>query len=176
LTFRRVGERVVHDAHLRLVVATFEAPDGSTFEREIVRSRGAVAVVAVDDLGRVVLVRQFRAALDADLLEIPAGLLDVDGEDELACARRELAEEVGLAATSWQLLTRFLNSAGSSDQMTRIYLARGLSEVPDDRQGIEEQAMTVERIPVADAVAMARSGEITDAKTIIGLLLATGVP
>ena len=175
MTFRSVGERVVHDGHLRLLIGTFESDDGTTFEREIIRSRGAVAMVPIDDEGRVVLVRQFRAAIGDDLLEIPAGLLDVDGEDEVACARRELAEEVGLAAGSWQLLTRFLNSAGSSDQVTRIYLARELTDVPDSRQGIEELAMTVERLPLEEAVAMVHAGEITDAKTIIGLLMATGV-
>jgi ADP-ribose pyrophosphatase len=170
--FRRVDERVVHDGHLQLAVAAIEGPDGTTFEREVLRQRGAVAVVAVDDARQVTLVRQYRAALDDDLLEIPAGLLDVEGEERLACAQRELAEEVGLAADSWELLTTFVNSAGSSDQRTTIYLATGLSDVPDDRQGAEEAEMTVERVRFDDAVAMVERGEITDAKTVIGLLLA----
>lgn len=170
--FRLVEEREVHRGHLRLVVGTFEAPDGSTFEREYLHQRAAVAIVAVDDDDRVVLVRQYRAALDGAVAEIPAGLLDVEGEDELACAQRELAEEAGVAARAWELLTSFVNSAGSSDQRTTIYLATGLTNVPDDRQGVEEQAMTVERLGLDEAVAAVASGEIVDAKTVIGLLLA----
>jgi ADP-ribose pyrophosphatase len=171
--FRKVGERIVHrGAIIDVAVGTFRAPDGSTFERDVVHHPGAVSVVAVADDGRVPLVRQYRAALEADLLELPAGKLDVDGEDPLACAQRELAEEVGLAASSWELLCEFCNSPGFSDERHRVYLARGLTEVPHDRQGVEEQAMTVEWYAVRDAVALVRGGEVTDAKTVIGLLLA----
>src|SRR5690606_2851959 len=135
-----------------VATATFEAPDGSTFDRQVVRHPGAVSVVAVDARGRVPLVRQFRAALEADILEIPAGKLDVAGEDPVACAHRELAEEVGLRAASMELLCEFRNSPGFSDEHHRIYLARDLAEVPLDRQGVEEQAMTIEWYPVAEAV------------------------
>lgn len=173
MSFSHVGDEVVHQGHLTLVEATFRAPDGSTFTREVVRQKPAVGVVAVDaDAERsVVLVRQFRAPLDGTLLEIPAGLLDVEGESELGAAERELAEEVGLAAASWQELTTFLNAAGSFDHRTTIYLARGLSSVPHDPQGVEEQAMTIERVPFAEALRMVDAGEITDAKTVIGLLV-----
>lgn len=171
--FAKLGEQVVHHgAIISVAVGTFRAPDGSTFERDVIHHPGAVSVVAVDDDGRVPLVRQYRAALDETILELPAGKLDVEGEDTEACARRELAEEVGRAASSWELLCEFRNSPGISDERHRIYLARGLAEVPDDRQGVEEQAMTVEWVPLADAVALVRSGEVQDAKTVIGLLLA----
>jgi ADP-ribose pyrophosphatase len=173
LRFTKQGERPVHEgAIITVAVGTFQAPDGSTFERDVVHHPGAVSVVAVDGNGRVPLVRQYRAALDVELLELPAGKLDVADEEALECARRELAEEVGLAATRWELLCEFHNSPGFSDERHRVFLARELSEVPHDRQGVEEQAMTIEWVHLADAVDLVRSGAVKDAKTVIGLLLA----
>lgn len=120
--------------------------------------------------GTVTLVHQYRVALNRGMWEIPAGLRDVDGEPPLATARRELAEEVGLAADELTPLMRFHNSPGFCDEAVEIFLATGLSAVPDDRQGPEEQHMTVERLALAEAVAMVSEGLITDAKTVIGLL------
>jgi ADP-ribose pyrophosphatase len=137
-----------------------------------VHHTGAVSVGAVDADDNAVVVRQYRAAVDAFLLELPAGKLDVVDEDPLACAQRELAEEAGLAADDWRPLVAFRNSPGFSDELHRVYLARSLHEVPDDRQGIEEQSMTVEWVALADAVNRIAAGEIVDAKTCIGLLLA----
>jgi 8-oxo-dGDP phosphatase len=176
VAFEKLSERTVHHGGIiDVAVGTFRGPDGSTFERDVVHHPGAVSVVAVDADGRVPLVRQYRAALDLELLEIPAGKLDVEGEDPEDAARRELAEEVGLAAAQWELLCEFHNSPGFSDERHRVYLARGLSEVPDDRQGVEESSMTVEWVSLADAVSLARQGEVKDAKTVIGLLLALEV-
>ena len=127
---------------------------------------------AVDGDGRVALVRQYRAALDDWLLEIPAGKLDVEGEDPAVTAQRELAEEVGLAASSWSLLTTFHHSPGFCDELQRVYLAEGLSAVPDSRQGLEEESMTVEWWPLASASTMVTDGTVHDAKTVIGLLVA----
>jgi ADP-ribose pyrophosphatase len=173
VAFRQLDERVVHEGHVvTFAVGTFEAPDGTTFERDIVRHPGAVSVVAVDDRGRVALVRQYRAALDEEILELPAGKLDVHGEDPMLCAQRELAEEVGLAAEQWEPLATFHHSPGFCDELGRVYLARGLRAVPHDRQGIEEQAMTVEWWPLADADTMVAQGTVHDAKTVIGLLVA----
>ena len=164
---------MVHRGHvIDLAIGTFEGPDGTRFERELVHHKGAVSVVAVDDDANAVVVRQYRAAVDAFLLELPAGKLDVVGEDPLACAQRELAEEAGLAADEWRPLVAFHNSPGFSDELHRVYLARSLHEVPDDRQGIEEQAMTVLRVPLTEAADRIAAGEIVDAKTCIGLLLA----
>lgn len=152
----------------------FEAPDGSEFERDVVRHPGAVAVVPLHEDGTVTLVRQYRAALDSELLELPAGLRDVEGEPDARTAERELVEEAGLAAAQLELLVTFHNSPGFSDESVAIYLATGLTPVAHDRQGVEEHAMTVERHPVAEILAMVRDGRITDAKTIIGVsLLAT---
>jgi 8-oxo-dGDP phosphatase len=176
VAFEKLSERTVHRGGIiDVAVGTFRGPDGATFERDVVHHPGAVSVVAVDSDGRVPLVRQYRAALDVELIEIPAGKLDVEGEDPADCARRELAEEVGLAAEEWELLCEFHNSPGFSDERHRVYLARGLSEVPDDRQGVEEASMTIEWVSLADAVSLAREGEVKDAKTVIGLLLALEV-
>jgi 8-oxo-dGTP pyrophosphatase MutT (NUDIX family) len=173
LRFTKLGERVVHRGHMiDVAVGTFQAPDGTTFERDIVHHPGAVSVVAVDDQDRAVVVRQYRAPVDAFVLELPAGKLDVKGEDPMVCAQRELAEEVGLAADEWALLVEFHNSPGMSDELHRVYLARRLHDVPDDRQGVEEASMTVSWIPLAEAVERIRSGELRDAKTCIGMLLA----
>ena len=164
---------MVHDGHsIALAVGVFEAPDGSTFERDVVHHPGAVSVVPLEDDGRVVLVRQYRAAIDGLLLELPAGKRDVEGEDPSVTAHRELAEEVGLVAGSMELLGEFLNSPGFSDEHSWTYLARDLSPCELDLQGVEEQHMTIERVALADVPALIASRAIIDAKTIIGLLLA----
>jgi ADP-ribose pyrophosphatase len=171
--FRHLGDRVLHRGHtISLAIGTYEGPDGSTFEREIVRHPGAVSVVPLHDDGTVTLVRQYRAALDLDLLEIPAGKCDVAGEPVEVTAGRELAEEVGLRAGRLELLAEFVNSAGFSDEHSWVFLARDLTEVPTDVQGIEEQHMTVERVALADVPAMIADRRLLDAKTIIGLTLA----
>ncbi len=107
-----------------------------------------------------------------ELLEIPAGKLDVEGEDPAAAAARELAEEVGLAATTWTRLGSFHNSPGFTDEHSTTYLAQGLSEVPADKQGHEEEAMTIERVPIRSVPDLIADGSLDDAKSIIGLLLA----
>jgi ADP-ribose pyrophosphatase len=139
-------------------------------DREVVHHPGAVSVVALTAADEVVLVRQYRAALDVELWEIPAGKLDVDGEPPIATAARELAEEAGLRAGSLELLAEFHNSPGFCDEHSWVYLATDLAEVPHDRQGVEEQHLVVEEVPLAEALARIDRHEITDAKTIIGLL------
>jgi ADP-ribose pyrophosphatase len=100
---------------ISLVKATFEAPDGTEFTRDVVRHPGAVAVVAVTDDRRVLLVRQYRGPVDRELLEIPAGTRDVEGEPPQETARRELSEEAGVRAGELRLLARVLNSPGFCD-------------------------------------------------------------
>jgi 8-oxo-dGTP pyrophosphatase MutT (NUDIX family) len=174
--FRPLGEREVYKGHIwRVVVGSFEAPDGTRFERDIVRSPGAVAVVPVlfdsEGTASVVLVRQYRAALDADVTEIPAGMRDVDGEPPEETAHRELTEEVGLKAGRLDLLSVFHNAVGMTDAATHVFLATDLVPVPPEAHGPEEDAMVVMQVPLADAVADVARGAITDAKTVIGLLL-----
>jgi ADP-ribose pyrophosphatase len=169
-TFRIVGERPIWSGRIVVAMAEVEGPDGSRHDREVVHHPGAVGVVPVHEDGSVTLVRQYRAPVDADLWEVPAGLRDVDGEPTAATAGRELAEEAGLRAERLDHLVTFYNSPGFSDEELVVYEATGLTEVPDDRQGIEEQHMLVARVPLSEALAMVDDGRITDAKTVIALL------
>lgn len=175
MPFTQVDETEVHRG-FRFSVhrARYRAADGTEFERDVVRHPGAVAVVPLHEDGTVTLVRQFRAALGHDLLELPAGLRDVEGEPDSATAERELIEEAGLAPGRLQHLVTFHNSPGFCDESVGVFLATGLREVDGDPQGIEEHHMTIERVPLADALAMIDDGRITDAKTIIGLTLTAG--
>jgi 8-oxo-dGTP pyrophosphatase MutT (NUDIX family) len=169
--FRFLGEEVVHEGFaFRTVVARFETPTGEEFRRDVVRHRGAVGVVPLDG-DDVILVRQYRAPVGREVLEIPAGVRDVEGEDPAETARRELIEEAGFEAGSIRFLTRYLTAAGFTDEELHLYVAEDLRPVERDAQGHEEEAMTVERMPLAEAVAAVRRGEIVDAKTVIALLL-----
>ena len=171
--FTPTGEETVHQGwFLRVQRATFRDPDGGTFERDIVRHPGAVAVVAITEADAVVLVHQYRPAVDRWLLEIPAGTCDVDGEPLEATAVRELAEEVGLAADRLELLTRTVITPGFCDEYTSVYLATGLHPVPTDRQGAEERFMEVVEVPLARFDAMVDDGTVIDASTILGVGLA----
>jgi ADP-ribose pyrophosphatase len=171
--FRHLGDELLVGGHvISMYRSTFEAPDGEVFEREVVRHPGAVSVVPVLGDGTVVLVRQYRAALDAELLEIPAGKRDVAGEPPEETARRELVEEVGLFPGRLDRLVTFHNSVGFSDEESHVFLGTDLQEAAQDLQGIEERFMEVVRVALADTPAMIAAGEITDAKTVIGLTLA----
>jgi ADP-ribose pyrophosphatase len=175
LSFRKVDERPVHDGQfVHVVVATFEGPDGNRFERELVRHRGAVGVIALTPDGRsAVLVRQYRATVEEELLEIPAGLLDVDGESTEDAARRELEEEVGLRAVGpLELLTEFFVAVGMTDERFTLYLCRETEPCATSPQSAEEELMSVEEVALADVDALIADGRVKDAKTIIALLLA----
>ena len=153
----------VERRHLRL--------DGVAFDREVVTHPGAVAVLAIGADDQVVLLEQFRATTGRRIIEMPAGTLDVDDEDPLSAARRELIEEAGVDADELSELGVFLNSPGYSTQRTTLYLAEGLREVGRVPMGVEETEMDVVRIPLVEALSMVDSGEITDAQTVLGLLL-----
>ncbi len=169
--FRHVDERVVHHGHIvSFVEATFVGPSGEEFQRDIVRHPGAACVVPLHDDGTVTMVRQFRAPLNADLLEIPAGKLDVEGEDPEPAVRRELAEEVGLAAERVELLVSVALSPGFCDEIIHVFLAEGLSPVPSQAHGLEEEHMEVVRVPLRTVPDLIARGELTDGKSIIGLL------
>ena len=170
--FHKRSEREIYrGALISLAEGTFAGPDGSEFRRDLVHHPGAVSVVPYESDGTVLLVRQYRAPLDRDLLEIPAGKRDVADEPPELTAHRELAEEVGRRAGRMELLTTFYNSPGFCDEYSYTYLARDLTEVPIEAHSVEEQSMTVERVPFRKALDLIASGEITDAKTIIALLL-----
>jgi ADP-ribose pyrophosphatase len=150
-------------------------PGGGDSVRDIVRHPGAVAIVAVDDRERVVLVRQYRHPVGAHLWELPAGLRDADGEPPLETAKRELAEEAQLSAARWSLLATSYSSPGFCDEQVLIYLAEGLTEaeLPDGFLVEHEEAdMTVERVPLAAAVQRVLDGDIRNSSAVIGLLAA----
>jgi ADP-ribose pyrophosphatase len=171
--FRKLAERSVYTGTLiSVAVGTFEAPDGSTFERDIVRHPGAVSIVPVDDDRGVLMVRQYRAAIDADLLEIPAGKRDVEGEPPEETARRELEEEVGMRTGRLDKLAEFYNSPGFSDELSYVFLARDLEPSQVSAHSPEEKEMTIERVPLDEVPVLIRSGRLVDAKSIIGLCLA----
>jgi 8-oxo-dGTP pyrophosphatase MutT (NUDIX family) len=162
-------ERIAEGFRFSVHRVWFRAQDGTEFERHIVHHPGAVAVVPLHDDDTVTMVRQFRAALGAHLLELPAGLRDVAGEDDATTAARELIEETGLAAGRIDHLATFHNSPGYCDETVSVFLATDLTPVPDARQGIEEEEMSVERLPLAEVVAQLDDGRITDAKTHVGI-------
>jgi 8-oxo-dGDP phosphatase len=170
--FRHVDDRLIHRGKVvAFFESEFEAPDGSRFTRDVVRHPGAVSVVPVDG-DDVLLVRQYRAPVDVMMLEIPAGKRDVHGEDPAVTAARELAEEVGAAAGSLELLVSMHHSPGFCDELQLIYLATDLTEVPQALDGIEEEHLTIERLSFDEALAACFDGTITDAKSIVGLLAA----
>lgn len=174
--FHRRAESVVHVGYAwNVVLAEFEAPDGSAFTRDIVRSPGAVGVLPLvfdaEGSPSVVLVSQYRPPYECDVIEIPAGMRDVDGEDTAEVARRELIEEAGLDAGELDLLTEILPSPGMTDSVTTLYLATDCRPVPHDRHGPEEEHMEILHLPLADAIAMVERGEITDAKSVVALLM-----
>lgn len=160
---------------LRVTRALFADPDGTTFERDVVHHPGAVAVVPVDEAGNVIMVKQFRAALGKELLEIPAGTCDVEGESLLETAKRELAEEVGMTARRIEKLTTVYNSPGYSDQVTTVYLATELEACDTRHLGPEEQWMTIHEIPLDSIDRSDYFAESFDAVTLLGLYRAAAV-
>lgn len=171
--FRRLGEETAFSGSLFSVgQARFADPDGQLFARSIVHHPGAVAVVPVADDGTVTLVRQLRTAVWQELLEIPAGTRDVDGEPPEHTARRELAEEAGLEATDVRLLATVFNSPGFTDQQTLIFLATGLTACATTRHGVEERFMDVETVRLDDLPVLLAEGRLIDETTLLGLHLA----
>ncbi|SBT67310.1 ADP-ribose pyrophosphatase [Micromonospora sediminicola] len=150
-------------------------PGGGTAARDYVRHVGAVAVVALDDVGQVVLIRQYRHPVGRHLWELPAGLMDVSGEDLAAAAARELAEEADLTAGRVDVLVDLHSSPGFSDEVVRVFLARDLGDVPAEQRHDrhdEEADLQVVRVDLDEAVRMVLAGEITNASCVAGLLAA----
>ncbi|MGH9082143.1 MAG: NUDIX domain-containing protein [Acidimicrobiales bacterium] len=171
--FRSLGEAEVYHGHVfRVAHARFADPDGTAFERDLVRHPGAVAVVPVHADGSATLVRQMRVAVGTAILEVPAGTCDVDGEPPEATARRELAEEAGLRAGRVEPLIAVYNSPGFCDQRTTIFLATELDPCQPAPAGVEERWMSVERVALADIEPMVAGGQLVDETTVLGLLLA----
>lgn len=143
--------------------------DGTRFFRDVATHKGAVAIVAVDDQGRIGLIRQYRAPIDRLSLEIPAGTLDVAGEDPLDAAQRELLEELGCCALRWKLLGQFMVSPGWTNQVMTIYEARELTFVERSPDGPEEVSSSVHWMSVKELRDALGDAVAVDATTALGL-------
>jgi ADP-ribose pyrophosphatase len=143
-------------------------PDGEPVRRVVVRHPGAVAVAPING-DRLVLIRQYRAAVDQELLEIPAGKLDVEGEPPLETAQRELQEEVGFRAQRFEALGSFFTTPGFSNELMYLYAAHDLTPVANSPVGPEEEAAEIVSIPLVEVPDLISSGEVRDAKTLIAL-------
>lgn len=143
-------------------------PNGKITQRDVIRHPGAVAIVALTNDGQIVLVRQYRSALERVTLEIPAGKLDV-GEDSFSCATRELEEETGIRAGKMSYLTAISTSAGFCDEIIHLYMATELEFLeahPD-----EDEFVRIELMPLSDLMDLVLDGKIEDSKTLIGALI-----
>jgi 8-oxo-dGTP pyrophosphatase MutT (NUDIX family) len=151
-------------------------PDGSLAGREVVEHPGAVGVLALDEAGQVLLIRQYRHPVGGLLWELPAGLRDVAGEPVRATAERELLEEAGYLASDWRVLVDYFSSPGISTERLRIYLARGLTEVPEQQRKYvredEEASLLLEWVPLDEVVALFLSGDLHNGVTAVGILSA----
>src|SRR3954452_10030660 len=168
--FERIATETVFDG--RIVTVTndsFRYADGRTASREIVRTTGAAAIVAVDDQ-HVWLVRQPRGPVDdPDSLELPAGRIDGAAEDGLRTAQRELAEEIGLIAARWTPLKAYRSSVGFTNEVVHLFLAEDLAEAEGEHDSGEDERIEIIRWPRADL--RGAIAEVSDSKTLIGLLL-----
>jgi 8-oxo-dGDP phosphatase len=173
--FETVESRTVCEGPLsRVRVDRVRTPNGEVIEREVVEHADAAAVVPLRDDGAVVLLRHYRQPFRSYQLEIPAGKLDVDGEATAAAVHRELREETGLEAARIEQLTVIRNSAGWTDEVTYMYLATGLRHVgvPEGfAPEAEEAELEIVVMPLDAAVSAVHDGTITDAKTVVGILL-----
>jgi ADP-ribose pyrophosphatase len=176
LAERLVASELLHRGRfLEFRVDTVERADGRQARRDVAVHPGAVAIVAIDPEGRVLLVRQYRHPAGQALLEVPAGTLDRDPgsgatEDPDAAARRELEEETGYRAAGWERLADFWTAPGFATERIFLYLATDLSLAGPDRLAPDEdEQLELVRIPWREAVAAAECGEIRDAKTLIGI-------
>ncbi|HHY36624.1 MAG TPA: NUDIX hydrolase [Firmicutes bacterium] len=154
---------------INLRIDQVQLPDGREATREVVEHPGAVAIIALTDREEVVLIKQYRQATGEEMWEIPAGKLEA-GEDPRHCASRELAEETGYTATSWEKLTSFYTSPGFASEILHLFLARGLAA---GEQALDpDETIHTFLVPLTLALEMIKRGEIRDAKTIVGILLA----
>jgi 8-oxo-dGDP phosphatase len=147
-------------------------PDDQYAERTVVTHPGAVAILALDDAQRVLMIRQYRHSVGRLLWEIPAGLRDTDGESRLQTAQRELLEETGYRASQWHTLLDYFSSPGYSTERIRIFLARGVEQGADNgyKREQEEKYIVADWVPLAAAVRLALSGKLHNGPAIAGVL------
>ncbi len=170
--FTAIGESVRYQGRMVTMSTThWRGPDGTEFERDCVTHPGAVAVVPVLDDGSIVLVRQFRTPLGRELLELPAGVRDKDDESAAEAAARELAEETGYVAEEMTELGVIHTAPGWATEEITLFLARGLRAEERSADGFEEQFMSTEIVSPARFDELLAAGELTDAKTVLGVLM-----
>lgn len=153
---------------IQLRVDTVEVPNRGYQKREIIEHKGAVAILAITKENKVVLVKQFRKAIEQEIYELPAGKIEI-GETPLDCAYRELKEETGYSANSMKLIHKYYPTPGFSNQLVFIYLAKDL--IPGEKQLEEDEFLEVYEVDLETAYKMVYENEICDSKTVIGLLL-----
>jgi len=170
MSFELLNSEIVHAGRAFTIRRdTLRLPDGHETRFDIVEHPGSVVILPVDDQGNLFFVRQYRHAAGLDLLELPAGTLD-EGEAPEACASREVREETGMAAEKMEHLGGFYLAPGYATEYMHVYLATGLHSDPLEADA--DEFLTVEVIPLGQALEMARHGQIPDAKSLAAILLA----
>ena len=168
---RKLSSRAVYTGRLLHVYCdNVRLPNGNEATRDLIRHIGAVAVLPITDDGRVIIEHQFRYPVNEVLLEIPAGKLDSKDEDRLEAVKRELREETGYTASEWIELGDLYPTPAYSDEVIRLYIAKGLSK--GDRELDDDEFIDVELIPLSELVEAVMSGTIKDAKTQLAILKA----
>jgi ADP-ribose pyrophosphatase len=171
--FETVNSETVYIGSIFAVrVDDVRMPGGNIAKRDVVEHYGAVGVVALDDENNVAMVYQYRHPVGRRLWELPAGLLDSDGEAPHRTAARELEEEAGLAASDWRVLADLVSTPGFTDESVRVYLATGLTDVGRPEARDEEADLTLRWFPLDEAVRMVFSGEIVNSLAVAGILAA----
>jgi len=170
------SEKLAEGSVVRVLRDVVRMPDGDEVGREVVEHPGAVGIVALDEAGQVLLIRQYRHPAGRLLWEIPAGLRDVAGEAPLVTAQRELLEEAGYMAADWRVLADFFTTPGISSERLRVYLARGLTHVPDAERDYvpnhEEAHLTIEWAPLDVVVSRILAGNLHNGVMMVGVLTA----
>ncbi|MCM2531757.1 NUDIX hydrolase [Neobacillus pocheonensis] len=158
------SEEIFSGKVISLHVQDVELPNGKQSKREIIKHPGAVAILAVTDENKIVMVEQYRKALERTIVEIPAGKLE-KGEQPEVCARRELEEETGYVCENLELLTSFYTSPGFADEIVHVYLAKGLSKKENSAALDEDEFVNLEELTLTEAMKYVEDQKIYDAKT-----------
>lgn len=162
------SEKLFSGKVISLYLEDVELPNGKEAKREIIKHPGAVAILAITDENKIVMVEQFRKALDRTIVEIPAGKLE-KGEEPAACARRELEEETGYECGSLELLNSFYTSPGFSDEIVHVYIARGLVKKENSAPLDEDEFIDLEELTLEEAIRYIKDQKIFDAKTVFAV-------
>lgn len=164
------SDKIYDGKVINLRIDTVELPDKKYSKREIVEHPGAVAIVALTEEGEVLLIRQYRKAVEEALLELPAGKIEID-EEPVETAKRELEEETGYRANEIEYLLEFYSSPGFSDERIYLFLAKGARKIRDEI-GVDNERIVLEKIAYKDLMKKIKRGQLVDGKTVLGMLYA----